>query len=88
MMQITLPEHLPMTAWRRAPAGRRPRLLIVDDQPVNIQALHRVFSADCQVLMATDGAAARCSCAASDSPTSCCWTCRCLAWMVTSCVRS
>jgi diguanylate cyclase (GGDEF)-like protein len=30
----------------------------VDDQPVNIQALHRVFAGDCQVLMATDGARA------------------------------
>ncbi|MBL8279665.1 MAG: diguanylate cyclase [Pelomonas sp.] len=38
--------------------GRRPRLLIVDDQPVNIQALHRVFAGDCQVLMATEGARA------------------------------
>ncbi len=40
------------------PPGRRPRLLIVDDQPVNIQALHRVFAGDCQVLMATEGARA------------------------------
>lgn len=40
------------------PPGRRPRLLIVDDQPVNIQALHRVFADDCQVLMATEGARA------------------------------
>lgn len=39
----------------QAPPGRRPRLLLVDDQPVNIQALHRVFAADCQLLMATDG---------------------------------
>ncbi|MDR7334929.1 diguanylate cyclase [Roseateles asaccharophilus] len=54
MMQIALPEHLPLTPGL-APPGRRPRLLIVDDQPVNIQALHRVFAADCQVLMATDG---------------------------------
>ncbi len=42
--------------------GRRPRLLIVDDQPVNIQALHRVFAADCQVLMATSGAQALALC--------------------------
>jgi diguanylate cyclase (GGDEF)-like protein len=54
MMQIILPDHLPLTPGI-APPGRRPRLLIVDDQPVNIQALHRVFAADCQVLMATDG---------------------------------
>jgi diguanylate cyclase (GGDEF)-like protein len=38
----------------QAPPGRRPRLLLVDDQPVNIQALHRVFATDCQLLMATD----------------------------------
>lgn len=30
-------------------------LLVVDDQPMNIQALYRVFSADHQVLMATSG---------------------------------
>ncbi|QPF73055.1 diguanylate cyclase [Roseateles sp. DAIF2] len=35
--------------------GRPPRLLVVDDQPLNIQALHQVFAADCQVLMATAG---------------------------------
>ncbi|WP_083749033.1 diguanylate cyclase [Pelomonas sp. KK5] len=42
--------------------GRRPRLLLVDDQPVNIQALHQVFAADCQVLMATSGAQALALC--------------------------
>ena len=57
MMQISLPEHTPLLPGH-TPPGRRPRLLIVDDQPVNIQALHRVFAADCQVLMATDGARA------------------------------
>ena len=34
---------------------RPPRLLVVDDQPANIQALYQVFSADHQVLMATNG---------------------------------
>ena len=34
---------------------KRPRLLVVDDQPVNIQALFQIFSPDCQVLMATSG---------------------------------
>jgi diguanylate cyclase (GGDEF)-like protein len=57
MMQLSLPERAPLMPGH-APPGRRPRLLIVDDQPVNIQALHRVFAADCQVLMATDGARA------------------------------
>lgn len=35
--------------------GRRPRLLVVDDQPANVQALYQAFSADHQVLMATGG---------------------------------
>jgi diguanylate cyclase (GGDEF)-like protein len=34
---------------------RMPRLLVVDDQPVNIQALYQAFNADHQVLMATSG---------------------------------
>jgi diguanylate cyclase (GGDEF)-like protein len=42
--------------------GRRPRLLLVDDQPINIQALHQVFAADCQVLMATSGTQALALC--------------------------
>ena len=33
----------------------RPKILVVDDQPVNIQLLHPVFAADCQVFMATSG---------------------------------
>jgi diguanylate cyclase (GGDEF)-like protein len=36
-------------------AARRPRVLIVDDQPVNVQALYQVFAADHQVFMATSG---------------------------------
>ena len=34
---------------------RKPRLLLVDDQSVNIQVMHRVFAKDCQVFMATGG---------------------------------
>jgi diguanylate cyclase (GGDEF)-like protein len=34
---------------------RRHRLLVVDDQPVNIQALYQAFCADHQVFMATSG---------------------------------
>lgn len=34
---------------------RPPRLLVVDDQPVNIQALYQAFNGDHQVLMATSG---------------------------------
>ena len=49
-----------------APAtpARRPRLLVVDDQPVNIQVLYQAFSADHQVLMATGGEQALALCAA------------------------
>lgn len=54
MTPLSPPERPPLLPGHIAP-GRRPRLLVVDDQPVNIQALHRVFAADCQVLMATDG---------------------------------
>ncbi|MDG0855678.1 diguanylate cyclase [Roseateles puraquae] len=56
-MPLTQPGAAPLQP-AIGPPGRRPRLLIVDDQPVNIQALHRVFAGDCQVLMATDGARA------------------------------
>ena len=41
----------------------RPVLLVVDDQPINIQALYQAFSADHQVLMATSGAQALALCA-------------------------
>lgn len=34
------------------------RLLIVDDQPINIQTLYQIFSGDCAVFMATSGEAA------------------------------
>ncbi len=41
---------------QRPLAGSRPPcLLLVDDQPINIQALYQVFAADHQVLMATRG---------------------------------
>ena len=50
-----------------ADALERPRLLVVDDQPVNIQALYQTFSADHQVLMATTGEQAIDLCA-SKSP--------------------
>ncbi len=35
MMQLSLPQFSPLPAAPGVP-GRRPRLLIVDDQPVNI----------------------------------------------------
>ncbi|MGI9134233.1 MAG: response regulator, partial [Rhodoferax sp.] len=36
----------------------KPKLLLVDDQPINIQVLYQAFAADCQVFMATNGAQA------------------------------
>ena len=42
----------------------RPVLMVVDDQPINIQALYQAFAADHQVLMATSGAQALALCAA------------------------
>lgn len=36
-------------------SGRKPCLLVVDDQPMNIQIMHKVFAQDCQILMATSG---------------------------------
>ncbi len=36
----------------------KPRLLVVDDQPINIQVMHQIFAADCQVFMATSAAQA------------------------------
>ncbi|MFO1264363.1 MAG: diguanylate cyclase [Rhodoferax sp.] len=37
---------------------RKPKLLVVDDQPINIQVMHQVFGNDYQVFMATSGAQA------------------------------
>jgi diguanylate cyclase (GGDEF)-like protein len=42
---------------------RRPCLLVVDDEPLNVQALYTVFAQDCQVLVATHGEAALALCA-------------------------
>ncbi len=42
---------------------RRPRLLVVDDQPLNILTLHQALCADHQVLMATSGEQALALCA-------------------------
>ncbi|MEP6874253.1 MAG: diguanylate cyclase [Burkholderiales bacterium] len=47
----------PLSALLEAP-DKRPCLLIVDDQPINIQALYRIFLPDHRVLMATSGAKA------------------------------
>ncbi len=41
----------------------KPKLLVVDDQPVNIEVIYRTFSADHQVFMAKSGAQALALCA-------------------------
>jgi diguanylate cyclase (GGDEF)-like protein len=33
----------------------KPKLLVVDDQPINIQVIHQIFAGDYQVFMATSG---------------------------------
>lgn len=38
--------------------GRKPVLLVVDDQPINIRAINEVFKDECDVLMATNGRSA------------------------------
>ena len=42
--------QLPITV-----APRRPRLLVVDDQPINVQTLYQALSAEHQVFVATGG---------------------------------
>jgi diguanylate cyclase (GGDEF)-like protein len=45
-------------------AGPKPKLLIVDDQTINIQVLSQAFSAEFQIFMATSGAKALAICTA------------------------
>ena len=52
------PDHPPSPLHRLATLPERPRLLVVDDQPINIQALYQIFRADHEVFMATGGAQA------------------------------
>lgn len=47
-------------------AAGKPKLLVVDDQPINIQVLYQIFAADFQVFMATSGAQALALC--QDNP--------------------
>jgi diguanylate cyclase (GGDEF)-like protein len=53
-----------MPASDAPPAAKnpRPRLLIVDDQPLNIRLLHQIFQADHEVFVATSGEAALAFC--------------------------
>lgn len=41
-----------------APQDHRPRLLLVDDEPTNLQVLRHILQADYRLLFATDGARA------------------------------
>ena len=43
----------------------KPKLLVVDDQPINIQVMHQLFGGDYQVFMATSGAQALSICQAN-----------------------
>ena len=54
----------PMDALLEGSHGK-PKLLVVDDQPINIQVMHQVFGADYQVFMATSGAQALAICQAN-----------------------
>ena len=58
------PEFLPAGPLAASLEAQRkpPCLLIVDDQPINIQALYRIFAPDHRVLMATSGAKALALC--------------------------
>lgn len=47
-------EKLMKKPWL-AEQHKRPKLLIVDDQPTNIRALHELFRVHCDVFMATSG---------------------------------
>jgi len=53
-----LAQPLPFGAPLGEGQERRSRLLVVDDQPVNIQLLYRVFAPEHQVFAATDGSKA------------------------------
>lgn len=45
--------------------GYRPKILLVDDQPVNIHVLRELFKNECEVFMATDGEQAIAICQAT-----------------------
>ena len=54
----------PMDALLDSSHGK-PKLLVVDDQPINIQVMHQVFGGDYQVFMATSGPQALSICQAN-----------------------
>ena len=52
-------------SWSDAGESHRERLLVVDDQPMNIRALHEIFAATHDVFMATSGEQALAFCRAT-----------------------
>lgn len=52
-----LHNELTITKLLETPTSR-PKLLVVDDQPINIQVMYQIFAAQYQVFMATNGAQA------------------------------
>lgn len=52
---MTLEDSLPTELHPLISLPVRPRLLLVDDQPINIQVLYQIFYADYEVFMATSG---------------------------------
>ncbi len=63
-LPATPPTDCPLAERMGAPAAK-PRLLVVDDQPINIQVMHRIFATDHQIFMATSGAQALAFCRAT-----------------------
>ena len=61
------PHQLP-TFRNLATPPERPRLLVVDDQPTNIQVLYQIFQADHEVFMARDGEQALAFCRNNPPP--------------------
>jgi diguanylate cyclase (GGDEF)-like protein len=55
MVDDSLTATVPFPTLAVDGAERKPRLLVVDDQAINVQALYQAFAADHQVLMATHG---------------------------------
>jgi diguanylate cyclase (GGDEF)-like protein len=62
-MTPTEPVATPLLPESFSPPLARPRLLMVDDQPTNIQVLYQAFAADHQVFIASSGEQALALCA-------------------------
>jgi len=60
--------NLPPEFRALATLPERPRLLVVDDQPINIQTLYQIFHADHEVFMATGGEQALAFCRDNPPP--------------------